>query len=175
MSNISFHLKLAAITPYNDRIINNIHYPMIYGICFDINTKTIRKMNFIDYGPAFRLRSMYLSVNNHCAWCIYSSLKGRITIKKFTIDKNVIDSYYGRLYKYYFHNNQQLLKVTSTSPAQERPSYIIQMKKTILYILKYSKELPEWFDNQTHSIVYYWLNNKWITDNTKIVEDVEIE
>jgi hypothetical protein len=49
------------------------------------------------------------------------------------------------------------------------------MKKTILYILKYSKELPEWFDNQTHSIVYYWLNNKWITDNTKIVEDVEIE
>lgn len=176
MPSISFHLKLAAITPYNDHIINNIHYPMIYGICFDINTKNIRKMNFIDYGPAFRLRTVYLSVDHdHCAWCIYSSLKGTITISKFTIDRNLIDRYYGRLYRNYFHNDKQLLSMTSTSPEQERPSYIINMKKTILYILKYSKEIPEWFDQQTHSIVYYRLNNKWITDNTKIVEDIEIE
>ncbi|CAF4361846.1 unnamed protein product, partial [Adineta steineri] len=55
MTNISFYLKLAAITPYNDHIINNIHYPLIYGICFNVNTKSICKMNFIDYGPAFRL------------------------------------------------------------------------------------------------------------------------
>ncbi len=174
MPDITFHLKLAAITNYNDHIINNIHYPMIYGICFDINTKTIRKMNFIDNGPAFRLRAIYLSLDDHCAWCVYSSLKGRIIIKEFYVDKNLIESYYGRLYKYYFHNDQQLLKMTSTSPAQERASYVIHMKKNILYILKYYKELSEWFDKQTHSIVYYRSNDKWITDNTKIVEDVDI-
>ena len=171
---ISFHLKLAAITNYNDYIINNIHYPMIYGICFDINTKAIRKMSFIDNGPAFRLRALYLSLDDHCAWCVYSSLKGCITIKQFYVDKNLIESYYRRLYKYYFHDDQQLLKMTSTSPAQERASYVINMKKNILYILKYYKELSEWFDKQTHSIVYYRLNDKWITDNAKIVEDVDI-
>ena len=148
---------------------------MIYGICFDINTKIIRKMNFIDYGPAFRLRTVYQSIDSHCSWCIYTSLKGNIIIKKFQINKNLIENYYGRLYKYYFHNDQQLLTMTSTSPEQERNSYIINMKKTILYIIKYYKEIPEWFDKQTHSIIYYRLNNKWITDNTKIVEDVEIQ
>jgi len=172
---LKFHLKLAAITTYNDHIINNIHYPMIYGICFDINTKTLRKMNFIDFGPAFRLRTTYQSVDDHCAWCVYTSLKGLIIIKKFSIDRNIIENYYKRLYKYYFHNDQQLLTMTSTSPEQERPSYILNMKKTTLYILKYSNELSEWFDKQTHSIVYYRLNDKWITDNTKIVEDIEIE
>jgi hypothetical protein len=49
------------------------------------------------------------------------------------------------------------------------------MKKTILYILKYYKELSEWFDKQTQSIIYYRLNDKWITDNTKLVEDIEIQ
>jgi len=148
---------------------------MIYGICFDINTKILRKMNFIDYGPAFRLRTVYQSTDHHCAWCIYTSLKGIITIKKFHIDKNLIERYYLPLYKYYFYNDQQLLKMTSTSPEQERVSYIINMKKTILYILKYYKELSEWFDKQTQSIIYYRLNDKWITDNTKLVEDTEIQ
>jgi len=148
---------------------------MIYGICFDINTKILRKMNFIDYGPAYRLRTVYQSTDNHCAWCIYTSLKGRIIIKKFQIDPYVIEHYYRRLYKYYFHNAQQLLLMTSTSPEQERISYIINMKKTILFILKYYKELPEWFDKQTHSIIYYRFNDKWITDNTKIIEDIEIQ
>jgi hypothetical protein len=148
---------------------------MIYGICFDINTKILRKMNFIDYGPAFRLRTVYQSTNSHCSWCIYTSLKGNITIKKFQIDKNIIENYYGHLYKYYFHNDQQLLKMTSTSPEQERNSYIINMKKTILYVIKYYKEIPEWFDRQTNFIIYYRVNDKWITDNTKIVEDIEIQ
>src|SRR5690349_10182752 len=94
ISNITFHLKLAAITTYNDHIINNIHYPMIYGICFDIKTKILRKMNFINYGPAFRLRTVYQSTDSHCAWCIYTSLKGIIEIKRFYIDKNLIEQYY---------------------------------------------------------------------------------
>jgi hypothetical protein len=171
---MSFHLKLAAITTYNDHIINNIHYPMIYGICFDINTKTIRKMKFIDYGPAIRLRMVYLSTNSNCAFCIYSSRKGIITIKKFRIDKYAIDNYYRRLHKYYFHDNQRLLDMTSTSPAQERETYIINMKKNILYILTYHEQLPEWFDKQTNEIIYYRSNDKWITDNKMIVDDVEI-
>jgi hypothetical protein len=171
---LNFHLKLAAITTYNDHLINNIHYPMIYGICFDINTKTLRKMNFIDFGPGFRLRTVYQSIHSHCAWCVYSSLNRIITIKQFPIDRNIIERYYKRLYKYYFHDDQQLLKMTSTSPEQERPSYLLNMKKVILYILKYSNELPQWFDKQTHSIVYYRFNDKWKTDNTNIVEDIEI-
>ncbi|CAF3984427.1 unnamed protein product [Adineta steineri] len=174
MPNISFYLKLAAITPYNDHIINNIHYPLIYGICFNINTKSICKMNFIDYGPAFRLRSVYLSVDNHIAWCIYSSLKGTVTLKEFFIDRNLIRRYYQPLYMYYFSDDQKLLSMTSTSPEQERSSYLLHMKKTIVYILKYSKEISEWFDKQTHSIVYYRLNDKWITDNKNIIEDIEI-
>ncbi|UJR22063.1 hypothetical protein I4U23_025131 [Adineta vaga] len=174
MKNVSFHLKLAAITPYNDHIINKIHYPLIYGICFDVNTKTIRKMNFIDFGPAFRLRSVYLSVHTHCAWCIYSSLQGIVTIKEFSIDKNIVKRYYEPLYLYYFYNDQKLLSMTSTSPEQERSSYLTHIKKNILFILKYFKELSEWFDKQTHSIVYYRLNEKWITNNTNVIEDVEI-
>ena len=148
---------------------------MIYGLNFDINRKILRKIQFIDYGPAFRLRSVYLSTHTHCAWCIYSSLKGIISLKIFQIDKDIIDRYYGRLYKYYFHNDQQLLLMTSTSPKQERLSYIINMKKNILYLLKYYKEITDWFDKQTQSIIYYRLDNKWKTDNTKIVEDIEIE
>jgi hypothetical protein len=132
-------------------------------------------MNFIDTGPAFNLRTAYLSLHHHCAWCVYSSLKRQITIQQFHIDKNAVESYYKRLYKYYFHDDQQLLKMTSTSPEQERASYVTNTKKNILYILKYYKEIPEWFDRQTHSIVYYRLNDKWITDNTKIVEDIEIQ
>jgi hypothetical protein len=147
---------------------------MIYGICFDINTKLLRKMNFIDFGPAFRLRTVYQSTDHHCAWCVYTSSKGTVTLKKFHIEKDLIERYYGRLYKYYFHNDQQLLTMTSTSPDQERSSYVINMKKMILYILKYYKELPEWFDKQTHSIIYYRIDQKWTTDNQKIVEDVEI-
>ncbi|CAF1046940.1 unnamed protein product [Rotaria sordida] len=173
--NISFHLKLAAITTYNDHIVNNIHYPHIYGICFDINTKNIRQMDFIDNGPAFRLRTVYQSANSHIASCIYSSLKGTITIEKFDIDKQFIKHYYKPLYEQYFHNDQQLLKMTSTSPEQERKSYLINMKKTILYILKYYKDISKWFDEQTHSIIYYRLNDRWITDNKKIIDDIEIE
>ena len=148
---------------------------MIYGICFDINTKTLRKMNFIDFGPGILLRMVYQSLDSHCAWCLYTSSKGTITIKQFPIDRDIIERYYNRLHKYYFHDDQQLLKMTSTSPAQERPSYLINMKKLILFILKYWRELPGWFDEQTHSIVYYRSNKKWITDNQKIVEDIEIQ
>jgi len=136
ISNITFHLKLAAITPYNDHIINNIHYPMIYGVCFDINTKILRKMNFIDFGPAFRLRTIYQSTDHHCAWCIYTSSKGIIEIKKFQIDKNLIKAYYRQLYKYYFHNDQQLLAMTSTSPEQERISYVTNVKKDNFICIK---------------------------------------
>ena len=174
LSNVSFHLKLAAITPYNDHIVHNVHYPLIYGICFDVSTKSIRKMNFSDFGPAFRLRSVYLSVANHSAYCIYSSRIGTIMISQFSVDRNLVKQYYRLLYLYYFHNDQKLLSMTSTSPKQERPSYLNQMKKTILYILKYSKVLPDWFDKQTHSIVYYRSNGHWVTDNKNVVDDVEI-
>ncbi len=85
-------------------------------------------MSFIDNGSASRLRAIYLSLDDHCAWCVYSSLKGCIIIKEFYVDKNVVESYYGRLYKYYFHNDQQLLKMTSTSPAQERATFVINTK-----------------------------------------------
>ncbi|CAF2122028.1 unnamed protein product [Rotaria magnacalcarata] len=173
--NISFHLKLAAITMYNDHIIKNIHYPQVYGICFDVQTKNIRKMNFIDNGPAFRLRTVYQSANCEKAWCIYSSLKRTIEIKRFFIKESAVERFYKPLYRYYFHDDQQLLAVTSTSPAQELESYIINMKKTTLYILKYYKVLPEWFDKETHSIVYYRFNDTWKTDNKNIVDDVEIE
>lgn len=173
--NVKFHLKLAAITNYNDHVINHLHYPMIYGICFDIHTKTLRKMNFIDFGPVFRLRSVYLAVSSDSAWCIYTSSKGSIAIEQFSINSNIVERYYKRLYKYYFHNDELLLKNTSTSPAQERPSYLSHMKKTILYILKYAEHIPQWFDPQTHSIVYYRSNNQWITDNRKIIEEIELE
>ncbi|CAF2840218.1 unnamed protein product [Rotaria sp. Silwood2] len=136
MENISFHLKLAAITTYNDHIVNNIHYPQIYGICFDINTKNIRKMEFIDNGPAFRLRTLYPIANSHGASCIYSSLEGTIKIKKIHIDSNLIVPYYKRLYTH---------------------------------------DISKWFDEQTHSIVYYRSNDKWITDNKKIIDDIEID
>ena len=173
---LKFRLKLAAITTFNDHIINDIHYPMIYGICFDIHNKTLRKMNFIDFGPAFRLRSIYLSVHSYPAWCIYTSSKGSITIKQFSIDRDIVERHYKPLKKYYFHNDEQLLHFTSTSPLQERPSYVPHMKKTILYILKYAHELSQWFDPQTQSIVYYRSNDgQWETDNRRIVEDVEIE
>lgn len=132
-------------------------------------------MNFIDYGPGFLLRSLYQSVDTHCAWCIYTSLKGIIKIKKFEIEKNLVERYFGRLYKYYFHDDQQLLLMTSTSPEQERKSYVTNMKKNILFILKYYKEIPEWFDKQTDSIIYYRSNNKWITDSTKVIENIEIQ
>lgn len=174
-TNVKFHLKLAAMTNYNDHIINHIHYPMIYGICFDIHTKTLRKMNFINFGPAFRLRSVYLSVSSDSAGCIYTSSKGSIAIKQFSINRYVIDRYYQRLYKNYFHDDELFLKNTSTSPIQERPSYLPHMRKTVLYILKYAEQIPQWFDPQTHSIVYYRSNNQWMTDNRQIIEDIELE
>ncbi|CAF1064405.1 unnamed protein product [Rotaria sp. Silwood1] len=173
--NITFHLKLAAITIYNDHIVDDIHYPHIYGICFDINTKNIRKMVFIDNGPGFRLRTVYQTADSHPAWCIYSSLEGKLTIKKFDIDRNSVVPYYKHLYKYFFHNNQQLLAMTSTSPEQERDTFIKNMKKTILYIITYYKDIPKWFDEQTHSIIYYHSNDEWITDNKKIIDDIEIK
>lgn len=148
---------------------------MIYGICFDVHNKTLRKMNFINFGPAFRLRSVYLSVHHYHAWCIYSSSIGSITLKQFSIDRNIIERHYKPLYQYYFHDNEKLLNFTSTSPRQERPSYLLHMRKTILFILKYANEFAQWFDPQTHSIVYYRSNDgQWKTDNEKIVEDIEI-
>ena len=53
------------------------------------------------------------------------------TIKEFYVDKNLIESYFGRLHRYYFHTYQLLLKVTSTSPAQERASHVINMLLSI--------------------------------------------
>lgn len=155
--------------------MNDIHYPLIYGICFDVQTKNIRKMSFIDNGPAFRLRSVYQSMTHGPAYCIYSSIQGTITIKCFDVDKSSIERYYLPLYKHYFYDDTMLLSATSTSPAQERPSFIINMKKTVMYILKYAKEIPKWFDKNTKSIIYNWLDNKWTTENKEIIDDIPIE
>ena len=132
-------------------------------------------MDFVNYGPAFLLRNAYLSATNDYAWCIYSSLKPTVKIKKFQMNRNLIEYYFRPLYTYYFHDDQKLLDKTSTSPKQERPSYLINMKKIVLYILKYYEVFSEWFDQRTELIVFYWSNNKWTTDNTKIVDDIEMK
>ena len=176
LPNMTFHLKLAAITAHNNRTdTDGTHYPMIYGLCFDVHTRTLRKMSFVDYGPAFRLRMVHQSTGHHPACCLYSSSHGTVQIKRFQIDRDTIERYYRRLHKYYFRDDQRLLAMTSTSPKQERSTYVENMKKTILYILKYHEQLPEWFDPDTRSLVYRRANGRWITDNDRVVDDVHIE
>ena len=148
MSNNTFHLRLAAITNYNDHVVNAVHFPLTYGICFDIRDKTIRKMNFVSFGPAFRLRMVYHSVSSHPCLCIYSSFKGEISVPKFQIERNIVERYYRPLYSNYFHKDDELLRLTSTSPKQERPSYLFNMKKTIVFILTFSTKISEFFDEK---------------------------
>jgi hypothetical protein len=168
-----FRLQLAAISTYNDHIINKIHYPMIYGICFDIRNNFMRKMSFIDYGPAFHLRAIQQSTGDSCAYCIYSSLQGQIRLERFDIDHQLVD-FYRRLQKSYFQDDQRLLALTSTSPEQERSTYLSNMKKTIVYILKYYQQIPIWFNNRNHAIVYDRVDDQWITNDSHVIDNIEI-
>ena len=170
----TFHLKLAAITMYNDHLIDGVHFPLIYGLCFDVQNNSIRRMRFKEFGPAFRLRSVYHSVHSHSSYCLYSSIRARIVLKRFQIERNLVEQYFRRLHKYCFHDEPRLLTLTSTSPVQERPTYVGGMKKTILYVLKYHSQLPQWFDQRTQEIVFEYSEQKWRASNPHVVEEIEL-
>ncbi|CAF0936101.1 unnamed protein product [Didymodactylos carnosus] len=167
-----FHLKLAAITPHNDYIKaeNNTHYPYIYGVLYDIRNNQLKKMTFIDNGPGSCLRSLRGSEYSLPLLCVYSSLNGYIFIDKFSVNSTHYQQY-RYLYDYYYSNDKSLLKVTSTSPEQERPSYLKMMRNKIVYILKYYQQIDKWFDNETSSIIYKKdpSTHQWIT-NSPVVE-----
>ena len=173
MSEEIFHLQLAAITNYNDHLIDGIHYPLIYGICFDIHSKSIRKMSFIDHGPGIRLRMICHSITQHPCHCLYSSSQGDIHLPRFHIEGNLVDRYFRPLHRYYFNKDKELLRLTSTSPEQERATYLNNMKKTILFVLTYHQQLPQWFDSSTNSIVFYRFDQQWKTNNPHVIEDIQ--
>jgi hypothetical protein len=51
-------VKLFCCTELNDELKSNIHYPVIYGICYNIKTKKIFKCNNFEYkGPDLQARS----------------------------------------------------------------------------------------------------------------------
>lgn len=133
----------------------------------------MRKMSFVSHGPALRLRMIYHSTQTHPCYCLYSSARGEIHLRKFRIDRHLIDRYYRPLYQYYFTRDQELLRLTSTSPEQERPSYLINMKKQIIFLLQYHQQIPEWFDSKTNLIVFRWIDQQWKTENPQLIEDID--
>jgi len=135
-------------------------------------------MTFIDYGPGVRLRLVRSSTCSLPVPCIYSSSNGCITIERFSFDSNSrVYGYYEYLYKSCFKDDKQLTMMTSTSPEQERPTFVKNMKKTIKYVLSYHQLISEWFQNND-KIMYKKESSllsppKWTTASP-VIEDIDI-
>lgn len=52
------HLKMCIVTKLNDSIVRGVHYPIVYGLGYNIKERTAFKCNrFIDKGPDMLARS----------------------------------------------------------------------------------------------------------------------
>jgi len=154
-SSENFYLKLCIVSEQNDIIKNGIHYPIAYGFGYNIKTKNIFMCNkFIDKGPDLEVRSArHFSSNGNMN--IYDSLNSRLVIGPFDYEPISQVKLLARL------PDSVLLKYFSTSPDQEPPEFINNLKKTFCIMIEHPEPLISYFRNMKSFVYCKNDNGSW--------------
>ncbi|CAF0728157.1 unnamed protein product [Brachionus calyciflorus] len=136
-----FNLKLCINTKLNSIKLNNVNFPMIYGLGYEIKNKKVFMCNkFLDKGPDFLARSArHFSTNGNMN--IYDPVECKLIIRPFS-------------YKVYDYIPQcidlpenVLLKYFSTSPEQEPAHFSANLREVFKFMCKHPKPLKTYFIN----------------------------
>lgn len=152
------HLKLCVVTKLNDTIKDAIHFPMAYGLGYNIKTECVFMCNnFVDKGPDSIARSArHFSSNGNMN--IFDTLNSKLTIGPF--DYEPIDQC-DRLIEF---PEKVLLKYFSTSPNQEPANFVTNLKKTFRIMCDHPKPCDTYFKNMQPFIYIKKEDGSWELD-----------
>lgn len=138
-TNDKFVLKLCLVTKLNDTIKENIHYPNAYGLAYNIKTSSVFMCNcFKEKGPDLIARSArHFSPNGNMN--IFDIFKSQLTIGPFDYEKIKKAELLLKL------PNHVLLKYFSTSPDQEPPEFVNNLKNTFRIMIEHPDPYETYF------------------------------
>lgn len=155
-SPVEFHLKLCIVTKLNDIITNNnVHFPNAYGFGYNIKTQSIFMCNqFCDKGPDLVARSArHFSSNGNMN--IFNHDSSTLTIGPFDYDPI---QQADQLHKVPDH---VLLKYFSTSPEQEPPDFIHNLKRTFKIMIEHPEPLRTYFKDMKPLVYVKLEDGSW--------------
>jgi len=134
-----FHLKLCVVTKLNDTLKNNVHFPNAYGFGYNLKTQSVFMCNrFVDKGPDLVARSArHFSPNGNMN--IFNSEDSTLVIGPFDYEPI---QHADQLHRMPDH---VLLKYFSTSPEQEPPEFVCNLKKTFQIMVEHPEPCRTYF------------------------------
>jgi len=125
------HLKLVCSCEANDRIsADGVHFPLIYGVAVDCKSGAIFPASFPDKGPDLALRSarhFVGSTRRHSA-NVYDPQRQLLVIEPFEFEP------WDEVGLWLRQSDDFLLKYLSTSPDQEPPDFVANLRRTLEFI-----------------------------------------
>ncbi|CAD5123366.1 DgyrCDS11723 [Dimorphilus gyrociliatus] len=146
----NIYLELCAVTPLNDCIKDEIHYPIVYGAFVDLKSGKIMPATFQNKEPDIDLRTAkHFKV--HTPANIYNTETGEMIIDPFSWSTD--DS----LIRVLSWPKKCIRRYLSTSPNQELPDFEDHILRGVKILLKSPNEI---FPNQ-QSRKYQMVNDLW--------------
>ena len=142
LCNDNLHLMTACITELNNCYRDGVPFPVVYGVGVDVRTGKIFPATFPEKGPEVLVRHAQL-FDRAKPHNIYNRSTKQLVIGPFD---------------WYFHNSDwfenmlakpdnELMKVSSTSPAQEPASFLPTMKSTFRFLIQNTDSMAELFSD----------------------------
>lgn len=152
-----FNLKLCLVTKLNNLVKNNINFPIAYGLGYNIKKSQVYMCNdFKEKGPDQGVRgARHFSESENL--CIYDPIKYRLVIGPFNYESMEHADHYIRLPK------NTLLKYFSTSPEQEPPEFVDNLKRTFQTMINYPDPLTSYF-NHKPNVYKRHVDGQWIAE-----------